>query len=61
MAGHDRANTDYDWLREELANLAFVAERAGFTTTARDLRYALRSLEVELREVRPDDKASFSA
>ncbi|MDJ0994259.1 MAG: hypothetical protein QNI90_11840 [Dinoroseobacter sp.] len=45
-----------EWLGEELANLAFVAERAGFKLTARDLNYALRSFEVEQRERPASDR-----
>jgi hypothetical protein len=33
-----------------LQNLLFVAERAGMHATARDLRFAIRSAEVELRQ-----------
>ncbi|WP_425090510.1 hypothetical protein [Tropicimonas sp. S265A] len=52
---------DFDWLREELFNLSFVAERAGFALTARDLKFAIRSLEVEMREQSDRGPASFSA
>lgn len=43
-------NTELGWLPDELENLLFLAERAGFSATARDLRYAIRSAEVELRQ-----------
>ena len=50
MAQRDPRSENLEWLGEELANLAFVAERAGFKLTARDLNFALRSFEVEQRE-----------
>jgi len=43
------APLDLDWVPDELQNLLFLAERAGMIATARDLRYAIRSAEVELR------------
>lgn len=43
-------DTDLGWLPDELENLLFLTERAGFNATARDLRYAIRSAEVELRQ-----------
>lgn len=41
---------DLDWLPDELRNLLYLAERSGLQATARDLRFAVRSAEVELRQ-----------
>ncbi|WP_424966845.1 hypothetical protein [Dinoroseobacter sp. S375] len=41
---------DLNWLPDELRNLLYLAERSGLRSTARDLRFAVRSAEVELRQ-----------
>ncbi|MEM8581861.1 MAG: hypothetical protein AAGA38_01245 [Pseudomonadota bacterium] len=53
MPEPDARMDNLEWLGEELANLAIVAERAGFKLTARDLQFAIRSFEVEQRERQP--------
>lgn len=44
-----QGRADLSWLTDELHNLLFLAERADMHSTARDLRFAIRSAEVELR------------
>lgn len=43
-----RKRVDLAWLPDELENLLFLVARAGMTATARDLRFAIRSAQVEL-------------
>lgn len=45
-----QGRADLAWLTDELQNLLFLAERAEMHSTARDLRFAIRSAEVELRQ-----------
>ncbi|WP_424971682.1 hypothetical protein [Dinoroseobacter sp. S76] len=47
---HAPPGADLDWLPDELRNLLYLAERSGLRATARDLRFAVRSAEVELRQ-----------